>query len=439
LPLGDLLGALQSATNLGNTATLGTLLNQQLPASTILGILTGLTSGDALSTLNDLQGALDPSGLTNLLTLGDLIAVPQDLLGTALGSLPATLLTTTTGLLGTVEGLVAQVAGDLTSCLDPNVLASSLMSMLGTLPTGGLPVLDPASLLSLVSADTTVNDILQAVMSTLPEPLPTTIGQLMATPLTIDGLKQALSTLPIPAAALDVLTTVLDALPIDTPTLTLNDLFTLPSEVLPFGLDPMNMSVNDVLSTSVNMLALMEAMAHHLNAASAATLINATVVLPVVTTIDKLGGFDVLGGLMANVPYLTTTLPLADLTGLLVNGATPTDLSSLSSLVSTILGSGDPTGALTSILSTLTGATSGDLLGLLTGGLLGTLTGTLSDLLNSLGGNLLGDLLTTLTGLLGTADATSITNLLGGLTTDPTALLQTLLGLLDAQNLSLPL
>ncbi|WP_345972985.1 hypothetical protein [Sulfurimonas diazotrophicus] len=439
LPLGDLLGAVQSLTGLADTATLSDLLAAPLSAGDLLGIL-GTLSGDPQSVLSDLTGALDPSQLTNLLSLGDLIVAPQELLGTTLGTLPATLLTTTTGLLGTVEGLLAQVTGDLTSCLDPNLLVGSLTSLLGALPLdGGALPLDPAGLLSLVSADTTINDIIAAA-KTLPVLNALPLDELMATKLSVAQLMDIINALPIPAPVSTVLTTVLGAVPdLNLPALSLNDILALPGEVLPFGIDPMDTSINGLLTTSVNMLALLESVAHGLNAEGTAFLLNAGVVMPVVTTIDKLGGYAILGGLMTNVPYLTQTLPLGDLTGLLLNGATPTDLGALSSLVGTILGSGDPTGALTSILSTLTGASSGDLLGLLGGDLLGSLTGTLSDLLNSLGGNLLGDLLTTLTSLLGGADASAITDLLGGLTTDPTALLQTLLGLLNAQGLALPL
>ncbi|MBD3800127.1 MAG: hypothetical protein IE886_01510 [Campylobacterales bacterium] len=431
LPLGDLLGAVQSATGLLDTATLSELLAAPLSAGDLLGILGTLASGDAAAVLSTLTGALDPSQLTNLLSLGDLITVPQELLGTTLGNLPATLLTTTTGLLGTVEGLLAQVAGDLTSCLDPNLLVGSLTSLLGAHPLdGGALALDPAGLLILVSTDTTINDIIAAakrlpVLSALP------LDALMATKLSVAQLMEIINALPIPAPVSTVLTTVLGAVPnLNLPAMSLNDILAMPGEVLPFGIDPMNTSVNGLLMTSVNMLALLEAMAHNMNAAGAAMLINGAVVMPVVTTIDKVGGFAILGGLMTNVPYLTKTLPLDNLSGLLVNGnaLSALDLANLTSLLDTILGSGDPTGVLEVIIVTLT---AGGL-----DGLLGSLLGTVSDLL---GGNLLGDLLTTLTSLLGGDLAGTITSLLGSLTTDPTAILQTLLSLLNAQNLALPL
>ncbi|MHC3993709.1 hypothetical protein ACXWTF_02705 [Thiomicrolovo sp. ZZH C-3] len=436
LPLGDLLGAVQSATGLLSTDTLGELLSAPLSAGDLFSILGTLTSGDPADVLSTLTGALDPSQLTNTLSLGDLIVVPQELLGTTLGSLPATLLTTTTGLLGTVEGLLAQVAGDLTSCIDPNLLVGSLTSLLGVLPLGdGSLLLDPAGLLSLVSTDTTINDIIEAA-KTLPVLSALPLDELMATKLSVAQLIEIINALPVPAPVADVLTTVLGAVPdLNLPAMSLNDILAMPGEVLPFGIDPMNTSVNGLLLTSVNMLALMESMAHNMNAAAASMLINGAVVLPVVTTIDKLGGFAILGGLMTNVPYLTQTLPLGDLTGLLVDGSPlgALDLANLSSLLDTILGSGDPTGVLTSILGSL-GSVDGGLLTSLLGSLL-----NLGDVLNLLDGSLLGDLLTTLTSLLGGDLAGTITSLLGSLTTDPTAILQTLLSLLNAQNLALPL
>ncbi len=422
LPLGDLLSAAQDVLGLGSAATLGDILSAPLAAGDLLSILSGLTSGDPQSVLTQLLDTLNPATLAEVVNLGEILDIPSNLLtlhldDAALGSL----LTTTTGVLGTVEDLLVQVTGDVTDCLQPNLLIGSLGSLLG-IGGDGLP-LDLSGLLALASTDTTIGDLLAAV-ETIAGGVGLPIEQLMSTPLT---LTQLASVLPLPTNVAALLQQIDAALPLTNQSFTLNDILALPPEVLPFSLDPVNMSINDVLETSVNMLGLLEGMAKGLNAGATANLLNGGVVLPIVTTVDEVGGFESIGGIMTLLP---STLTITPVVSDLLTGGTG-DNGGVQELLSAILDSGNPLGAVDAILATLGNLDSG-LLSDLVNGLLG---GTLGSLLDVNG--LLGGLLNTLTGLLGASDAGAITGLLGNLTTDPTALLQTLQGLLSLGSLSL--
>jgi len=419
LPVGTLVTALADA--VGGVVTLDDLLGAELPLGDVLGILQGnLPSGAALDTVNTLLGSLTSGQLTQLVSVGSLLSLPN-LAGTLpIADVVTAVSGTATGVLGMVEGLVGALAGGVTECVDPNILIASLGSMLGVVD-GTLP-LSLSDLMALVSTETSLNDILQAVQSIAGGAgLP--IATLMNTPITLSALAANLP-VPLPDAVATILETIDNSLPLTNRAFTLNDIMSLPPEILPLGLDPANMSLNDALSTTVNMLSLLEGMAHNLNAESTSYLLNGGVILPLVSTVEALGGYDFIGGLMTLVPTTGSILPL--ISGLTSESLSPTELLNLQNLLNTILGSGDPTGTISAILGTITGA-DGNLLTSLLNGLLGG--SALGDLLD------IGGLLSTLTSLLGAGSANAITDLLGTLTTDPTALLQTLLGLLNSGSL----
>lgn len=259
-------------------------------------------------------------------------------------------------------------------------LTSTLSSLLGS--TGGLPSLSPDDLTNLNNLQgMSINDLLAAI-NTL-NPAAATVDDLMNTEL---SLEQALTllkeTLPGESAALvpviEGLIGDLAAAPgsLLSQKLTLADVLTLPDALL--GVDVLSMPGNELLATVLNPLALLESIAQGVGA-------GAVVNNPL------------LGQIVAGVTG-TTGLNLDELGNLtqIPGGTTVTSLipAELLQLVSGILGSGDPLGVVQTIL----------------------------------GG---GDILGSLTALLGGDLATTLTDLLGGLTTDPTGILEGLLQLLD--------
>jgi hypothetical protein len=358
-----------------NITTVEELLAAPMTMEDALALIGGNlpAESDALGAITGLKDGMSAEALGQMIDLETLLPVPADALTSPMGALAL------------VEGLAQQSTVVAEQCLKPEATIASLGSMLGTTETG-LP-LDPADLLMLSGTDITVNDLLSTAQSM--NPAAETVADLLATPLDAGTFLNTLSAV-LPAEAQQVLAGVTAALPADQQ-IALGDLLTLPSDVLP--LDPMDTSLQDVLGTSTNLLAMMQMMAEYSDAQSAIDMLAGMATQQVVATVGKAGGMVLLGNLMSQMPSeetLTAVVP-AELEG----------------LVSTVLATEDPLSVVTTLLDT-------SLIGDVLEGLLG------------------GDpLLEALTSLLGADLANELNTILDGLTTDPTATLETIQALLE--------
>jgi hypothetical protein len=369
-------------------STVQDLLDAPMSMGETLNLLGGLPlDTDALGVLEGLKTKLSPEALAQPADLASLLALPA----TLNTNLPLAdvqgLLGNPTDALALVEGLAQQSTTAAEQCLQPEAAIASLGSMLGAGATG-LP-LDPAGLLMLSGTDVTANDLLAAAHSV--NPLAETVDELLATPVDTKQFLAALNPV-LPENVQTIVGGVTMALPAGQ-TVVLGDFLTLPSEVLP--LDPMDTSLQDVLGTSTNMLAMMQMMAQYMDAQSAVEMVTGMATQQVMATVGKAGGMVLLGNLMSQMPS-EETLTVAP--------------AELQALVGTVLSTEEPL----SVVNDLLGS---NLLGDVLGGLLGgtDLVGELTDLL--------GD--STLAETLGT--------ILDGLPaeTDPTATLETLQGVLE--------
>ena len=305
--------------------------------------------------------------------------MPTDALPLNLADAQA-LLGNPTDALALVEGLAQQSTGGATQCLQPEMVIASLGSMMGA--ENGLS-LAPADLLTLAGTELTLNDMLAMAQSI--NPAATTVEELLASPLPVNDVITLLGS-NLPEGVQAILGGVSGALPVGQ-TIALGDILTLPSEMLalPVPLDPMNTSVQGALGATTNLLAMMQFMARYMDTQSAVEMLSGMATHDVITTVGNTGGFVVVGTLMTQLPSTES-----------VTAVVPADLQELAT---TILSTEDPLAVVNTLLN-----------------------GNLVD--DLLGGS---DLTTTLTGLLGDADlAGTLSGILGGLSTDPTATLQTL-------------
>jgi hypothetical protein len=310
-----------------------------------------------------------------------------------LGNSPVSDLTsvfTVSDVASTVVPVVWPVADTVLSTEAAQTLLATLSSLLGVAGDGLSLV--PADLTTLVSPDITINDLLAAVQAV--NPAAATVEALMNTPLSVGTFLGIIGDLlPVGGEAVTLLNGVIAQLPseITGTSMTLNDILTLPAELLP--LDPLNTSVTDVLAVATNPLALLESVAQIVDAGA---LVNLPIVGEIIASVTEAGGLQLVGGVLSQLPGLGTVTTLI-----------PTDLNEL---IDTILATDDPAAVITALLDGLGGNLLTDILG-------GVLGGT--------------DLLDTLTTLLGADLAALLSGLLEGVTTDPTATLERLLGMLN--------
>ena len=367
-----------------DASTVTDLLATTLSMGDALNLLSALPlDTDALAVVEGLKTKLAPDVLGQNVDLASLLAVPTDALPLNLADAQA-LLGNPTDALALVEGLAQQSTGGATQCLQPEMVIASLGSMMGA--ENGLS-LAPADLLTLAGTELTLNDMLAMAQSI--NPAATTVEELLASPLPVNDVITLLGS-NLPEGVQAILGGVSGALPVGQ-TIALGDILTLPSEMLalPVPLDPMNTSVQGALGATTNLLAMMQFMARYMDTQSAVEMLSGMATHDVITTVGNTGGFVVVGTLMTQLPSTES-----------VTAVVPADLQELAT---TILSTEDPLAVVNTLLN-------GNLVDDLLGGLLGG-----------------SDLTTTLTGLLGDADlAGTLSGILGGLSTDPTATLQTL-------------